>query len=267
MNQRIISNVAVPAFALLSTIAVAGETARYDASLGGVPHDSPCWEYATTASIPAPLNNGQAVVLGQTTNNGTSRWTQDLIPFSFNDGASIAASVQVANSSYYAVSPYRRSGYYIGLVDRLGRHAMIGISSDRILLSTGDANWSDQTYLFNSTGAFNTYKLVFAGNVATAYINGVPVLSDTVGTGSSAVSSARFGDMSILANSLTQTAWVVVEGIPDCAAGDLDCSGTVDGADLGVLLSAWGSDACAADLNHDGTVNGGDLGILLSNWG
>jgi hypothetical protein len=40
----------------------------------------------------------------------------------------------------------------------------------------------------------------------------------------------------------------------------------VSGADLGVLLSQWGS-AGTADLNGDGTVNGVDLGLLLSAWG
>jgi hypothetical protein len=33
-----------------------------------------------------------------------------------------------------------------------------------------------------------------------------------------------------------------------------------------VLLSQWGS-AGTADLNGDGTVNGVDLGLLLSAWG
>ncbi|MCA9284097.1 MAG: hypothetical protein KDA22_02690 [Phycisphaerales bacterium] len=49
--------------------------------------------------------------------------------------------------------------------------------------------------------------------------------------------------------------------------GDLDGSGLVDGADLGLLLSAWGPCAdCNADLNHDGVVDGVDLGLLLAAW-
>jgi len=55
-----------------------------------------------------------------------------------------------------------------------------------------------------------------------------------------------------------------------CAA-DLDGDGTVDGADLGVLLQAWGKcppgTPCDADLNGDGVVDGADLGILLAAWG
>jgi agmatine/peptidylarginine deiminase len=50
--------------------------------------------------------------------------------------------------------------------------------------------------------------------------------------------------------------------------GDLDGSGSVDGTDLGLLLSAWGAcTGCVADLDGNGLVDGGDLGPLLSAWG
>ena len=49
---------------------------------------------------------------------------------------------------------------------------------------------------------------------------------------------------------------------------DLNSSGTVDGADLAILLSQWGAGAASpADLTDDGVVNGGDLAVLLSDWG
>jgi sialidase-1 len=49
---------------------------------------------------------------------------------------------------------------------------------------------------------------------------------------------------------------------------DLDCSGAIDGADLGFLLGAWGpcKGFCAADLNGDGVVDGADIGVLLGGW-
>jgi hypothetical protein len=47
---------------------------------------------------------------------------------------------------------------------------------------------------------------------------------------------------------------------------DLNGDGTVGGADLGVMLSGWGSGG-PADLSGDGTVDGADLGVLLSQWG
>ncbi|MAD19368.1 MAG: hypothetical protein CMJ52_03995 [Planctomycetaceae bacterium] len=48
---------------------------------------------------------------------------------------------------------------------------------------------------------------------------------------------------------------------------DLDGNGTIDGADLGLLLGAWGTPDPDADINGDGTVNGADLGLLLGAWG
>ncbi len=48
---------------------------------------------------------------------------------------------------------------------------------------------------------------------------------------------------------------------------DLNGSGTVDGADLTILLAAWGTTSGAADLNGSGLVDGADLTILLAAWG
>jgi hypothetical protein len=49
---------------------------------------------------------------------------------------------------------------------------------------------------------------------------------------------------------------------------DFDQSGVVNGADLGILLSAWGVAAQpGVDLNSDGIISGADLGLLLSAWG
>jgi hypothetical protein len=58
-------------------------------------------------------------------------------------------------------------------------------------------------------------------------------------------------------------------GLPACCEGNLNGDPAVDGADLGILLNAWGTCAapCAADLNRDGFVDGADLGILLGRWG
>jgi len=47
---------------------------------------------------------------------------------------------------------------------------------------------------------------------------------------------------------------------------DLDASGVVDGADVGILLTAW-SLSGPADLDGNGVVDGADVGILLSSWG
>ena len=52
----------------------------------------------------------------------------------------------------------------------------------------------------------------------------------------------------------------------DSCPGDLDDGGTVDGADLAVLLGQWGNIG-SADLDQNGTVDGADLALLLGYWG
>ncbi len=49
-------------------------------------------------------------------------------------------------------------------------------------------------------------------------------------------------------------------------SGDVNADGSVNGADLGLLLAAWETSNAAADVNGDGVVDGADLGLLLSNW-
>jgi len=61
----------------------------------------------------------------------------------------------------------------------------------------------------------------------------------------------------------------LVPGGHSCRA-DLARDGTVDGADLTVVLGAWGAkgpSASVADLNDDGIVDGNDLAIVLGTWG
>lgn len=51
------------------------------------------------------------------------------------------------------------------------------------------------------------------------------------------------------------------------SAADLNFDGTVNGADLGMLLSQWNlAEPLYGDLNGNGTVSGADLGMLLTQW-
>lgn len=55
--------------------------------------------------------------------------------------------------------------------------------------------------------------------------------------------------------------------VGDCAS-DLNGDDMVDGADVGLLLAAWGSTAGGLpDIDQNGVVDGGDLGLLLGEWG
>jgi hypothetical protein len=57
-------------------------------------------------------------------------------------------------------------------------------------------------------------------------------------------------------------------GSASACPADQNNDGVVNGADLGLLLGAWGPcPNCRADINIDGVVNGADLGLLLGAWG
>jgi hypothetical protein len=72
---------------------------------------------------------------------------------------------------------------------------------------------------------------------------------------------------------------VNANGVPDCCEpgesctpcpGDVTNGGTVDAADLSILLAAWGTNGQGefdTDLNSDGLVDGGDLALVLGGWG
>ena len=57
---------------------------------------------------------------------------------------------------------------------------------------------------------------------------------------------------------------VTVEFVDPCPA-DLNGDNIVNGVDLGLLLSAWGT--AEQDISGDAMTNGVDLGILLASWG
>ena len=51
---------------------------------------------------------------------------------------------------------------------------------------------------------------------------------------------------------------------PEPISADLNGDGLVNGADLGLLMAAWGG--ISPDLDGSGSVDGGDVGILLAEW-
>jgi Dockerin type I domain len=99
-----------------------------------------------------------------------------------------------------------------------------------------------------------------AAGQAVTNANGVAKIAFTIPANvSGSQLSVRFRDESgAIANKQ-----ITVSG--GCAMGDLNCDGAVNGTDLGLLMSQWGSSG-SADLNGDGVVNGTDLGRLIGAW-
>ncbi|MCH2144934.1 MAG: hypothetical protein MK082_07280 [Phycisphaerales bacterium] len=52
-----------------------------------------------------------------------------------------------------------------------------------------------------------------------------------------------------------------------CCPADIDGDGKVTGADLSLVLGAWGTSEESADLDSDGLVGGADLALVLGAWG
>jgi hypothetical protein len=118
--------------------------------------------------------------------------------------------------------------------------------------------------------AFDTNVAVYAGTTCPSGTAVVACNDNGCGTASSATWDVTAG-----------STWYVRVGSPGSGSGagslvlscvlppcegDLNGDGNVDGLDLGVTLSQWGSNG-SADLNGDLNVDGLDLGLLLAGWG
>ena len=69
------------------------------------------------------------------------------------------------------------------------------------------------------------------------------------------------------ANASSRPTLIVVFEEGGGPAADFNGDGLVNGADVGLLLAAWGPcDGCPEDLDDNGVVNGADLGLLLAEW-
>ncbi len=120
----------------------------------------------------------------------------------------------------------------------------------------------------NQTGSFGP----FIGNYSVTYTGDTLVSLDIL----DAVGSDDFTGLTVFHWTVNDGPFeplgMVIEQLTlsvaaPCAA-DLNGSGTVDAADLALLLGAWGSNpGHPADFNGDDAVNAADLALLLGAWG
>lgn len=136
-----------------------------------------------------------------------------------------------------------------------------------------DGNWSTATRLRPAdpaTGDFFGIDIVFDRDQVFV---GVP-RHDGAATDAGGV--ARF-DLEDCDASGYIDAWEIVNGSDEdgdgvmdgCQgiAGDLNADGIVDGVDIGLFTSLWGTDGSfGGDINGDGVVDGGDIALILSDW-
>ncbi|HMN94891.1 MAG TPA: PQQ-binding-like beta-propeller repeat protein [Phycisphaerales bacterium] len=110
--------------------------------------------------------------------------------------------------------------------------------------------------VFYGNGGFPGAIYAFSPDLALAWSVPVPALNQ------GGPSLAADGTLVVCGNGTVIRAYRTE---PACAFADLSCDGSVDGADLGLLLGAWGGGG-AADLDGSGSVDGADLGLLLGAW-
>lgn len=146
--------------------------------------------------------------------------------------------------------------------DALLAEGMAGPFAVRAIVTdatTGDRGFDPQTIVLDALLANGDPLVIPMKWVGNAEWRGVIPSQSTCGTLKySVVATDRAGNS---ATSGVQTFSITASS---AVLGDLDGDCNVDGADLGILLGAWGDGG--ADLNGDGTTDASDLGILLGAW-
>lgn len=252
---------------------------------------------ATVRSL-AVLSNGDVVAGGEFTTAGgatancVARWngtTWSPLGSGLGGGTSLNATALLPGRGLFAGGMFSTAGG--------------STTSSWALWTDTGVPWPAQGPSPQSVGAGSTFELSgacavgfdFSGPVSYRWLrNGVAIVDGPGGasvgggtvSGASgvvsgtalsavlAVSAARPSDGGLYAVEFTNGCGSASSGtaVVDVAGGcpaDLTSDGSVNGADLGQLLSQWGPTApgTGADFDGDGFVGGADLGQLLSVWG
>lgn len=188
--------------------------------------------------------DGRFHVASKVTNLGGGQYRYDYAVHNMNSNRAargfnvpLPAGVTVANLYFHDVPHHSGEPY---------------ATNDWVAATGANVSWSTQTYAQNANANALRWGTMFnfSFTCASAPANGTATI-DMFNPGGG-------GDP------MTASVSVPVPAVP-ALVGDLDGSGTVDGADLGGLLAAWGISG-ATDLNNSGTTDGGDLTMLLANW-
>jgi alpha-tubulin suppressor-like RCC1 family protein len=154
-------------------------------------------------------------------------------------------------------------------VDAGGRHS-VALIEDGVIVCWGDNNRGQTLVPNDALDPANPVTRVRAGREHTVSLRqdgtvvgwGRPFegqLAPVVPAGHRVTHIAANGESTFVATE------------PNAPAGqdcDLNGDGSVDGADLGMMLALWGTpNPTSGDFNGDGSVDGADLGVMLSKWG
>ena len=214
-----------------------------------------------------PACSGATVaVFGDNAFDDTASTTPQVV----QSNATNTASATIQKSTWFKFTAGATGAYSISLCGSTGDTMLaIGTVCPSVGTTFQTLAYNDDAPLCSSGGTQNLASFIDATNGgATGPFAGFPLTQDLV-------SGQTYY---IVAGSFTATANVTstlrIDGPPQTGSclGDLNLDGIVNGADLGLLLGAWGAcsggtPGCIGDLNLDGVVNGADLDLLLGAWG
>ncbi len=251
------------------------------------------WESIGLLYLPVATSSGQAV-LGENGKvyviGGYAGWygftptatVYVLDPGAANPVLQTGPSLNVARADFGAVLGDDGFIYVIGGVGAAGPLTSVERLYTRPCAAVGAGSGSVTV----AAGGSATFTAPASGGQPLAFAwekDGVTLQNGTT-TGGSVISGATTTSITIQnAGPADAGAYVLVATNPCGPAesapmtlslqgnpADLNHDGSVNGADLGMLLAAWGAcpgGTCPADINGDGVVNGADLGALLAAWG
>jgi len=187
--------------------------------------------------------DGRFIVACKVSDNGDGTWHYEYAVFNQDSDRSarswfvpIPASVVVTNLGQNIVSHHSGEPYLTGAWS---------------MSSTGTgAFWSTLTHAQNANANALRWSTMFNFRFDA---NRPPV------TGAATLGLFKSG------TSADPSVTVLVPSALPCLA-DLTGDGVVDGADLALVLGAWGTSG-PADLDQSGSVDGADLAIVLGSWG
>lgn len=111
------------------------------------------------------------------------------------------------------------------------------------------------------------FELVGGSTTAGGGTSSGGIFSMTATIGEAASGPTSGGDFDCSTGVLTST-----DDAGSCAPTDLDCNGSTDGSDLGIVLLNWGacpggSVGCEGDIDRTGFVDAGDIAMVMLGWG
>ena len=208
----------------------------YDPSLGTLPQAQGFSSFEVDGLSPAPSVSGGILYQGPTNFTGEQWFQRNDIPFNFDDGFTLEATLKIISSTYEpnAGGPgSQRSGFYLDAIDELGRIFITGISSGGVTVNTDHylSTANGITFRsFNTTDAFHQYRLVVADGVATLLIDNTTYGSTPIGSAlyPSVANRVDFGDETGGGNSQTQlTSFKYTYPVPEPGKFLLFASGLV----------------------------------------